>query len=235
MPFSGRDLPQARARMVETQLRARGIVDARVLDAFLSVARHEFVDPGLVGEAYADRPLPIGHGQTISQPYMVALMTQCLAPQPGDRVLEVGTGSGYQAAILSCLARTVFTIERIAPLAQRAKEAFARLGLTNVLQRVGDGSIGWEAYAPYDGIVVTAGAPRVPPSLLQQLTDGGRLVIPTGSTATQTLRVLVRQGDRFGERDEAGCVFVPLVGEEGWAPEGSGNPGNLGPFHGKGT
>jgi protein-L-isoaspartate(D-aspartate) O-methyltransferase len=221
--------------MVETQLRPRGILDARVLDAFLSVPRHEFVDLGLVGEAYADRPLPIGHGQTISQPYMVALMTQCLAPQPGDRVLEIGTGSGYQAAILSCLARTVFTIERIAPLAQRAKEIFDRLRLSNVLQRVGDGSVGWEAYAPYEGIVVTAGAPRVPRSLLNQLAEGGRLVIPTGSAATQTLRVLVREGDRFPEREETGCVFVPLVGEEGWPPEGSGNRGNPRPFHGKGT
>lgn len=235
MSSPGRDLPQARARMVETQLRSRGILDARVLDAFLSVARHEFVDPGLVGEAYADRPLPIGYGQTISQPYMVALMTQCLAPRPGDRVLEIGTGSGYQAAILSCLTRTVFTIERIAPLAQRAKDVFARLGLTNVLQRVGDGSVGWEAYAPYDGIVVTAGAPRVPRSLLNQLADGGRLVIPTGSAATQTLRVVVREGDRFPERDKAGCVFVPLVGEEGWPAEGPTNPGNLGPSRGKGA
>jgi len=202
--------------MVETQLRARGIVDARVLDAFLSVPRHAFVDAGLVGEAYADRPLPIGYGQTISQPYMVAVMTQYLAPGPEDRVLEIGTGSGYQAAILSRLARTVFTVERIASLAQRAKEAFEALGITNVLQRVGDGSLGWDAYARYDGILVTAGAPQVPPSLLAQLADGGRLVIPTGGRATQTLRVLVREGDRLHDREALGCIFVPLVGEEGW-------------------
>jgi protein-L-isoaspartate(D-aspartate) O-methyltransferase len=218
-----RDYPQARARMVETQLRPRGIVDARVLDAFLAVPRHEFVDPGLAAEAYADRPLPIGYGQTISQPYMVAVMTQLLAPRPDARVLEIGTGSGYQAAILSRLTRTVFSVERIPGLAQRAKEAFARLGITNVLQRVGDGSIGWEAYAPYDGIVVTAGAPRVPPSLLAQLAEGGRLVVPTGGLATQTLRVLAREEGRIREREELGCVFVPLVGDEGWTDEERGN------------
>jgi protein-L-isoaspartate(D-aspartate) O-methyltransferase len=218
-----RDTPQARARMVETQLRPRGIVDARVLDAFLAVPRHEFVDPGLAGEAYADRPLPIGHAQTISQPYMVAIMTQLLAPRPGDRVLEIGTGSGYQAAILSRLVRTVFTVERIAGLAQRAKEAFARLRITNVLQRVGDGSIGWEAYAPFDGIVVTAGAPRVPPALLAQLGEGGRLVIPTGGLATQTLRIVVREEGQFHEREELGCVFVPLVGDQGWQGDDRGN------------
>ena len=212
--------------MVDTQLRPRGIHDARVLDAFLTVPRHEFVDPGLAGEAYADRPLPIGHGQTISQPYMVAIMTQCLAPRSEDRVLEIGTGSGYQAAILSHLVRTVFTVERIAPLAQRAKDAFVRLGLTNVLQRVGDGSVGWEAYAPYDGIVVTAGAPRVPPSIVAQLAEGGRLVIPTGGPATQTLRVIVREGGRLQDREEVGCVFVPLVGEEGWPADSHGNPRN---------
>jgi protein-L-isoaspartate(D-aspartate) O-methyltransferase len=212
--------------MVDTQLRPRGIHDPRVLEAFLAVPRHEFVDPGLAGEAYADRPLPIGHGQTISQPYMVAIMTQCLAPRSEDRVLEIGTGSGYQAAILSHLVRTVFTVERIAPLAQRAKDAFVRLGLTNVLQRVGDGSVGWEAYAPYDGIVVTAGAPRVPPSIVAQLAEGGRLVIPTGGPATQTLRVIVREGGRLQDREEVGCVFVPLVGEEGWPADSHGNPRN---------
>jgi protein-L-isoaspartate(D-aspartate) O-methyltransferase len=204
--------------MLETQLRPRGIADARVLDAFLEIPRHEFVDPGLAAEAYADRPLPIGFGQTISQPYMVAVMTQCLATRPDDRVLEIGTGSGYQAAILSRLVRTVFTVERIAPLAERAKDVLGRLGITNVLQRVGDGSVGWEAYAPYDGIVVTAGAPRVPASLQAQLAEGGRLVIPTGGPAMQTLRVLVRDGDDLHEREEMGCVFVPLVGEEGWGP-----------------
>ena len=202
--------------MTEQQLRARGIRDGAVLDAFLKILRHEFVESALAAQAYSDRALPIGHGQTISQPYMVGIMTQTLETRPSDRVLEIGTGSGYQAAILSELVHTVFTVERLAPLAKRAQEVYARLEITNVLQRVGDGSLGWKTYAPYDGIIVTAAAPRVPPSLLEQLADGGRLVVPTGSRSGQILSIITREGDRFHERTDVPCVFVPLVGEEGW-------------------
>ncbi|MCK4414041.1 MAG: protein-L-isoaspartate(D-aspartate) O-methyltransferase [Candidatus Eisenbacteria sp.] len=205
--------------MVETQLRRRGLRDARVLEAFLRVPRHRFVDPALDGEAYADRALPIGFGQTISQPYMVALMTCALAPERHDRVLEVGTGSGYQAAILSRLVHTVFTIERIAPLAERARALFRELDLTNVIERVGDGSIGWISYAPYQGIIVTAGAPEIPPSLLAQLADGGRLVVPAGSRANQSLLVVTRRGEHYERREETACVFVPLLGKEGWGDD----------------
>jgi protein-L-isoaspartate(D-aspartate) O-methyltransferase len=207
---------QARTSMVDTQLRARGIRDERILEVFREIPRHEFVDAGLVAEAYSDRPLPIGHGQTISQPYMVAIMTESLAPRRGDRVLEIGTGSGYQAAILSRLARSVFTVERISELAESAKRVFQQLGYTNILQRVGDGSPGWKAYAPYDEIVVTAAAPEVPSSLLEQLAEGGRLVVPTGSRTSQVLEVVTRTGDSFHRANTVACTFVPLLGEEGW-------------------
>lgn len=210
------DYRQARQRMVEKQLRARGIQDERVLAVFESVPRHAFVDQALAPQAYSDRALPIGHGQTISQPYMVAIMSQKLSPQPMHKVLEIGTGSGYQAAVLSKLARSVFTVERLGPLAERAKQVFAELGLTNILQKVGDGTMGWKAYAPYDGIIVTAGAPRVPHPLLQQLAEGGRLIVPTGSRGGQMLTIITRQGDEFHEERAVPCVFVPLVGEEGW-------------------
>jgi protein-L-isoaspartate(D-aspartate) O-methyltransferase len=211
------DYPQARERMIETQLRARGIRDERVITAFAEVPRHAFVDAALAAEAYSDRPLPIGHGQTISQPYMVAIMTESLRPQPGDRVLEIGTGSGYQAAILSRLVRSVFTIERIQALVTRSREALDHLGITNVVQRVGDGSTGWRTHAPYDGIIVTAGAPGVPGALVEQLAEGGRLVIPSGSRASQVLRILTRRGAGVEEQESIGCVFVPLIGEAGWS------------------
>jgi protein-L-isoaspartate(D-aspartate) O-methyltransferase len=213
------DYRQARLRMVEQQLCTRGITDDRVLAAFRDVPRHRFVDSALEAQAYTDRALPISHGQTISQPYMVAIMTQYLAPDPRDRVLEIGTGSGYQAAILSRLARSVFTVERIAELAQRARQTFADLGVTNVIQRVGDGSLGWVQYAPYDGILVTAGAPHVPASLRAQLADGGRLVVPTGSRGSQMLRIIQRLGEEYREESAVPCIFVPLLGEEGWAGE----------------
>jgi len=202
--------------MVEKQLRSRGIEDERVLAVFESLPRHAFVDQALAPQAYSDRALPIGHGQTISQPYMVAIMSEKLNPQPTEKVLEIGTGSGYQAAILSKLARSVFTVERIEPLAARAKQTFADLKLTNILQMVGDGSMGWKAFAPYDGIIVTAGAPRVPYPLLKQLAEGGRLIVPTGSRGGQMLTIITRRGDEYHEDRAVPCVFVPLVGEEGW-------------------
>ncbi|MBD3235959.1 MAG: protein-L-isoaspartate(D-aspartate) O-methyltransferase [Candidatus Eisenbacteria bacterium] len=210
------DYRQARQRMVEVQLEARGIRDARVLEAFRRVPRHEFVEPAMAAQAYADRPLPIGHGQTISQPYMVAIMTELLDLQPDHRVLEIGTGSGYQAAILAELARSVFTVERMPELARAARERFDRLGLDNILQRVGDGTLGWKQYAPYDRIVVTAGAPRVPASLRDQLVDGGLLVVPTGSRLGQVLELIRREGERFAHERSIACTFVPLCGAEGW-------------------
>jgi len=212
----GLEYTQARANMVEQQLRGHGIRNEAVLEVFREVPRHEFVDPGLRADAYEDRPLPIAHCQTISQPYMVALMTACLEPEADDRVLEIGTGSGYQAAILSRLVRAVFTVERISSLAEEARRAFERLGYTNILQRVGDGSVGWKAYAPFDGIVVTAAAPAAPPSLLAQLAEGGRLVVPTGPRGGQVLEVITRRGDEFVTLRSVSCAFVPLVGAEGW-------------------
>ncbi len=213
------DYSQARRRMVEQQLQSRGITDDRVLRAFLEVPRHRFVESALEAQAYSDRALPIGHGQTISQPYMVAVMTQELELEPEDRVLEIGTGSGYQAAVLSRLARSVFTVERHGELAEKAKRVFADLGYTNILQRVGDGTLGWKQYAPYDAIVVTAGAPRVPEALRRQVSEGGRLVVPTGSRGSQMLRVLRREGETFQEHSCVPCIFVPLVGQEGWERE----------------
>ncbi|MBD3160957.1 MAG: protein-L-isoaspartate(D-aspartate) O-methyltransferase [Candidatus Eisenbacteria bacterium] len=208
--------------MVEVQLRSRGIEDERVLDAFASVPRHRFVEPAMRLSAYGDHALPIGEGQTISQPYMVAVMTQALRPKAEDRILEIGTGSGYQAAVLARLVRTVFTVERVPGLARRAQAIFAGLGIDNVIQRTGDGSLGWSRYAPFDGIVVTAGAPRIPESLREQLADGARLVIPVGTGAHQVLRVLERRGDRTVERTGEACTFVPLIGREAWR-EGSGS------------
>jgi protein-L-isoaspartate(D-aspartate) O-methyltransferase len=207
--------------MVEQQLRSRAIRDERVLDAFLRVPRHLFVEPAMQGAAYGDYALPIGHGQTISQPYMVALMTEALRPQPEDRILEIGTGSGYQAAILATLVRTVFTVERIAPLAQRAQKILAGASITNVVQRVGDGTVGWKQFAPFDGIVVTAGAPKMPDSLREQLAMGARLVIPIGAGSQQVLRIIERRADGFREEESCLCSFVPLIGREGWQ-EGSG-------------
>jgi len=205
--------------MVETQLRARGIRSERVLAAFGEVPRHRFVDPALAAEAYADRALPIGSGQTISQPYMAARMTELCDPQPGDRVLEIGTGSGYQAAVLSRLVHSVFTVERLAELAQRAGEAFIALDLANVFLRVGDGSCGWASRAPYQAILVTAGAPDVPRSLLAQIAPGGRLIVPAGPREGQTLVCVRRSGDEWLRTEHSLCAFVPLVGREGWPDE----------------
>lgn len=212
----------ARERMVEQQLRARNIRDERVLEAFRTIPRHLFLDSALRGSAYGDHALPIGLGQTISQPYMVALMTEALRPRPEHRILEIGTGSGYQAAILSTLVRTVFTIERITALAQRAQQILASLGIHNVIQRMGDGSVGWKQFAPYDGIIVTAGAPRLPDSLPAQLTPGGRIVIPIGTGTNQLLRVYEQTPDGLEEHEGCLCAFVPLIGREGWREQAPG-------------
>lgn len=210
-PFS-----EIRNRMVETQLIARDITDERVLEVFRKVPRHLFVKESFQNEAYGDFPVPIGEGQTISQPYMVALMTQCLELKGGERVLEVGTGSGYQSAILAELAKEVYTVERYEGLAKIAEDSLYHLGYTNIKIKVGDGTEGWEEFAPYDGIVVTAGAPDIPKPLKNQLAEGGRLVIPVGSSYSQILTVVKKENGKFTEKQVCGCVFVPLIGRYGW-------------------
>ncbi len=205
-----------RVEMVERQIRARGVQHARVLEAMRAVPRHAFVPDDCREAAYDDRPLPIGEGQTISQPYMVAAMTAALDPSPDARILEVGTGSGYQAAVLAWLAREVITIERHARLAARAKDTLRRLGITNVRVLVGDGTLGYPEAQPYDGIMVTAAAPHVPDTLRAQLAPGGRLVIPVGPTGFQELVVETRLPHGFTSEVRDGCVFVPLIGAHGY-------------------
>ncbi|MFC1671621.1 protein-L-isoaspartate(D-aspartate) O-methyltransferase [Planctomycetota bacterium] len=210
------DFHTERRFMIENNLRTRGITDQRVLDAFEKIPRHEFVMDSDVRESYADHPLPIGEGQTISQPYIVALMTQALELTGSERVLEVGTGSGYQTAILSLLAGRVYTVERIEALLDAAVYHLGRMGLANIEFRHGDGTTGWEEEGPFDCIMVTAAAPEVPQSLVAQLADGGRMVIPVGSAAGQDLTLLSRGGDDLERRRLCGCVFVKLIGKEGW-------------------
>jgi protein-L-isoaspartate(D-aspartate) O-methyltransferase len=204
--------------MVETQLRARGIHDDRVLEAMASLPRELFVPEDRRHVAYADEALPIPAGQTISQPWIVARMTELLAPRPGERVLDIGTGSGYQAAILALLGAKVTSIERQPELAASARARLATLGFGGQVEvRLGDGSLGDPAGAPWDGIVVAAAAPAIPMSLREQLSPaGGRLVIPVGDMRRQRLLLVVRQGDTWEERDDGAVVFVPLVGEEGF-------------------
>jgi len=207
----------AREHMITDQLAARGIRDQRVLDAMRRVPRHAFVPEESRAQAYADRAVPIGSGQTISQPFMVAVMTEALLLKGTERVLEVGTGSGYQAAILAELARDVISIERRPELAETARTALAARGYTNIRVIVGDGTVGYPSAQPFDGILVTAGAPRVPESLRQQLSaTGGRLVIPIGPPELQRLAVIVRDENRFSQSLRENCVFVPLVGAEAW-------------------
>jgi protein-L-isoaspartate(D-aspartate) O-methyltransferase len=210
------DLEAAREHMLRRHLEGRGIRDRRVLAAMAKVPRERFVQAKFRDSAYADQALGIACGQTISQPYIVALMTQALDLTGRERVLEVGTGSGYQAAVLAELAREVFSIERHETLSQRAGKILADLGYGNVTLAVGDGTLGWPSGAPYDRIVVTAAAARVPPALLEQLGEGGILVIPLGSHEQQMLRVVRKAGGGLAEQDLCACRFVPLVGEEGW-------------------
>jgi protein-L-isoaspartate(D-aspartate) O-methyltransferase len=202
--------------MVEHQLRARGISDERVLEALRRVPRHLFVPAARRDRAYDDTPLPLGEGQTISQPYMVAWMTELLELEGREVVLEVGTGSGYQAAVLGVLAKKVYTIERIPQLADEARKILDQLGLDNIEIVVGDGSKGLKEHAPYDRILVTAGSPSVPQVLVEQLADGGRLIIPVGPASMQMLTVVTRHGSEIETHEVGGCVFVPLVGMYGW-------------------
>lgn len=210
---------RAREEMVEKQIEARGVSDPRVLWAMRKVPRHLFVSEALMDQAYGDFPLPIGDQQTISQPYIVAEMTAALELAPEDRVLEIGTGSGYQAAVLSELAYRVYTIERIHPLFQKTRRLFDTQGYHNVVMRYADGTIGWEEESPFDAIIVTAGAPEIPDTLVNQLTPEGRLVIPVGDQYSQELIKLVR--DERGNRSTrlGGCRFVKLVGDHGWKEE----------------
>ena len=215
------DMTRERMAMVESQLAARGIVDTRVLEAMAWVPREDFLPEDRQSWAYCDRAVPLGHGQTVSQPYMVAAMTEALRLGPEDRVLEVGTGSGYQAAVLSAIAAEVFTIERLPDLQSAAEERLAALGISNVRFRVGDGSLGWPEEVPFDAIIVTAGAPSVPPALKSQVNeDGGRLVIPVGPRRQQSLIRYTRTGNEYVTERLLNCAFVPLVGSEGW-PSGS--------------
>jgi protein-L-isoaspartate(D-aspartate) O-methyltransferase len=214
--MDGGSFDERRDAMVREQIARRGVSDPRVLEAMRAVPRERFVPPARADQAYADRAVSIGLGQTISQPYMVAVMTEALRVSPGDRVLEIGTGSGYQSAVLAALGAHVISVERHEALADLARQRLAALGVTSVTVVVGDGTEGHAAGAPYQAILVTAGAPHVPAALREQLVDGGRLVIPVGPAAHQELLVIQRDGDRYTESAREGCVFVPLIGRDGW-------------------
>ena len=205
-----------RERMVEEQLVRRGITERRVLDAMRKVPRHLFVEEALRDRAYGDYPLPIGEGQTISQPYMVGIMTQLLRLTGGEKVLEIGTGSGYQTAVLAELARRVCSVERVPSLAHRARATLEGLGYTNVWIRTADGTLGWPDEAPFDCIMVSAAAPSVPEPLFDQLAEGGRMVLPVGDSVSQTLTVVERVEGKMRTTADAGCVFVKLIGKYGW-------------------
>ena len=202
--------------MVDEQLIPRGIDDPRVLEVFRKVERHRFVPEDMNNISYADYPLPVGEGQTISQPFMVALMTQSLSLNGDERVLEIGTGTGYQAAILAELANEVYSVERFEKLTDKAVALLSLLGYANIRIKTGDGTLGWKEFAPFDRIIVTAGAPSVPKTLISQLADNGRMVIPVGGEFGQVLTLVEKRNGKVFEEEICGCVFVPLVGKEGW-------------------
>ena len=210
------DFTTARNRMVDSQLVSRGIKDAKVLLAMRKVPRHRFVEEALISQAHGDHPLPIGEKQTISQPYIVALMTEALELKGTERVLEIGTGSGYQTAILAELAEKVYSIERMYPLSVKARRLLDELGYLNVVLKVGDGTLGWKEEAPFDAVIVTAGSPDVPQPLVDQLAVGGRLVIPVGDRYSQSLVRVARTKEGIKKSDLGGCRFVNLVGQHGW-------------------
>jgi protein-L-isoaspartate(D-aspartate) O-methyltransferase len=215
-----KDYTISRRRMVEEQVIDRGVTDPRVIDAMFRVPRHKFVEEALAGKSYQDAPLPIGEKQTISQPYMVAVMSEALMLDGSETVLEVGTGSGYQAAVLALLAERVFSLERIPSLARRARRVLDSNSFSKVNIRLADGTFGWQDMAPFDGIIVTAGAPKVPQEYLDQLAVGGRLIIPVGDRESQVLMRITRVGENdYKEEKMLGCRFVPLIGNQGWKQE----------------
>jgi len=211
-----RSFSKIREEMIRDQLVSRGIADMLVLNAMKKVERHKFVPKDLEASAYEDCALPIGGGQTISQPYMVAIMTEKLGLSGGEKVLEIGTGSGYQAAVLAEIAGEVYSIERIPSIAEKAKKIFDELGYKNIKTIVGDGTLGLPEEAPFDAIIVTAGSPDIPKPLVDQLSEGGRLVIPVGETFEQILTIVTKRGGKLDIERSIGCVFVPLVGKYGW-------------------
>ncbi len=213
------DFPKARLKMVEEQITSRGIKEARLIAAMKKIPRHLFVEEALQSQVYTDHPLPIGEKQTISQPYMVALMTEALLLTGKERVLEIGTGSGYQTAILAELSEKVFSIERIRPLAIRARKLLYELGYFNVEIKIFDGTLGWGGESPFDAILVTAGSPDIPQPLIDQLAPGGRLVIPVGDALIQELYRLTKTEAGVKKEDLGGCRFVKLIGEYGWKAE----------------
>lgn len=210
------DYRLARERMVKNQLIPRGITDKRVLSAMSKIQRHLFMEEALIGESYNDHPLPIGHKQTISQPYIVALMTQALELTGTEKILEIGTGSGYQTAVLAELSAKVCTIERIRPLMEKARHILHELGYTNILFKSWDGTLGWEEHSPFDAIIITAGAPAIPEPLLGQLADGGRMILPIGDKFSQELIKITRKKDKYEKKSLGGCRFVDLIGAHGW-------------------
>jgi protein-L-isoaspartate(D-aspartate) O-methyltransferase len=207
---------EERLLMVATQIRKRGITDERVLHVMATVPRHEFIPPLWIEQAYADEPLPIGHGQTISQPYIVAAMVASLGLTGSENVLEIGTGCGYQAAVVSLLAREVHSVELLPDLAQSAAERLQRLGYANVHVHSGDGTLGWPELSPYDAILIAAAAPAVPEPLLQQLAEGGGLIAPVGEESKQELRLLTKRDGQLLVKQGGPCRFVPLMGQHGW-------------------
>ncbi|MBM4276610.1 MAG: protein-L-isoaspartate(D-aspartate) O-methyltransferase [Deltaproteobacteria bacterium] len=217
------DFPKARAKMVEEQIIERGIKDPRVIAAMKKVPRHLFVEEALQSQAYNDRPLPIGEKQTISQPYMVALMTEAMELKGRERVLEIGAGSGYQTAILAELTQEVFSVERIRPLAIRARKLLYDLGYFNVEIKIFDGTYGWAEKGPFDAIIVTAGSPDIPQPLYDQLSMGGRLVIPVGNSDIQDLFRITKTEEGMKKENLGGCRFVKLIGRYGWEDEGTMN------------
>jgi protein-L-isoaspartate(D-aspartate) O-methyltransferase len=210
------DYKHARERMIKTQLIPKGITDKLVLKAMSKVHRHLFLEEALAGEAYNDHPVPIGYKQTISQPYIVALMTQILKLTGKEKTLEIGTGSGYQTAILAELSLKVYTIERIRPLMEKARYLLNSLDYTNILFKYYDGTLGWQEYAPYNAIIVTAGAPQIPETLVEQLAEGGRMVIPVGGKTNQELIEVIRLKTGYKTVRHGGCRFVDLIGAHGW-------------------
>ncbi len=217
----GKSLDEQRTEMVDRQLIARGISDPDVLKAMRGVPRDRFVPTKFLSDAYKDGPLPIGGGQTISQPYMVAVMTENLEIEPDNKILEIGTGSGYQTAVLLALTDNVYSIERITDIAEHARAVLRDLGYSDPNIKIGDGTLGWPEEGPFDGIIITSGAPSVPEPLKEQLADGGRMVIPVGPRHTQTLLKITRQGNRYTEKEITACVFVPLIGKHGWQQDTS--------------